>query len=64
MEDIILYNELQELLRSMEVPKLRRDDISWLIRNLPIKNSDKPGFNRAMELIKYFKIKFEEDTNA
>lgn len=64
MEDIILYNELQDLLRSMEVPKLRRDDISWLIRNLPIKNSDKPGFNRAMELIKYFKIKFEEDTNA
>lgn len=64
MEDIILYNELQDLLRSMEVPKLRRDDISWLIRNLPIKNSDKPGFNRAMELIKYFKFKFEEDTNA
>lgn len=64
MDDIILYNELQELLRSMEVPKLRRDDISWLIRNLPIKNSDKPGFNRAMELIKYFKLKFEEDTNA
>lgn len=64
MEDIILYNELQELLRSMDVPKFRRDDISWLIRNLPIRNSDKPGFNRAMELIKYFKLKFEEDTNA
>lgn len=64
MEDIILYNELQELLRSMEVPKLRRDDISWLSRNLPIRNSDKPGYSRAMELIKYFKCKFEEDTNA
>lgn len=64
MEDIILYNELQELISSMEVPKFRRDDINWLIKNLPIKNSDKHGFNRAMELIKYFKLKFEEDINA
>lgn len=64
MEDIILYNELQELLRSMKVPKLRRDDINWLIKNLSIKNADNPNFNRAMELIKYFKIKFEEDVNA
>jgi len=61
MEDILLYNELQELLDKMIVPKLRKDDISWLSRNLAIKNSDKPGFTRAMELIKYFKRKFKED---
>lgn len=61
MEDILLYDELQELLDKMIVPKLRKDDISWLSRNLAIKNSDKPGFTRAMELIKYFKRKFKED---
>ena len=48
-------NELQQLLERMDVPTLRRNDMGWLTRNLGIRNSEHPDFNRAIELIKQSK---------
>ena len=47
-----MNTELEELLRTFEVPTLRRKDIQWLSRNVWIKNKDNPDLDRVMELIK------------
>jgi len=43
---------LQKLLKDMDVPKLRRTDVRWLARNLPIRNHSHPKFQEAMDTIK------------
>ena len=42
--------ELEEILRTMDVPRDRHSDYAWLFRNMTTRNSDHPGFERAMEL--------------
>ena len=44
-------SELSQLLKNMDIPELRRNDIPWLTRNLPFKNSTHPDFARAWELL-------------
>jgi hypothetical protein len=45
------HKELQSILDTMNVPKLRKKDCLWLARNLPINNLNHPQLNRAMILI-------------
>ena len=44
--------ELQELLKTMDVPVRRLNDYGWLGRNLMIKNFNNPNAKRAVELLK------------
>lgn len=43
---------LDEILNTMDVPISRRSDLSWLSRNLFVKNSHNPLFKEATEIIK------------
>ena len=52
MEAIFKYTRLQNILNSMVVPKLRKDDFKWLLRNLGICNSHHPQYEEAINLIK------------
>ena len=52
MEAIFKYTRLQNILNSMVVPKLRKDDFKWLLRNLEIYNSHHPQYEEAINLIK------------
>jgi hypothetical protein len=45
-------DRLQELLKTMNVPELRKKDYGWLLRNLSINNKDHPNLSEALELIK------------
>ena len=45
-------NELRAILKTMDVPKDRKDDLIWLLRNLRIKNSNHPRFHLAMIVIR------------
>jgi hypothetical protein len=44
-------SKLAELLKKLDVPKQRAEDLGWLSRNLGIRNGNKPGYARAMKLI-------------
>ena len=55
-------DRLQELLKTMNVPELRKKDYGWLLRNLPIQNKNHPDITEAMELIKK-NIKTANETN-
>ena len=44
-------NELQDILKTMDVPLLRQKDLQWLKRNLAVRNRDHPEFFRAMRII-------------
>jgi hypothetical protein len=44
--------ELKQILTSMDIPKLRINDIPWLSRNLMVRNSKHPLFPKAQKLIK------------
>ena len=44
-------NKLIDILNTMDVPPLRRNDIGWLKRNLAVRNSNHPDFHRAMTII-------------
>jgi len=46
-----MEKELQEILNDMDVPKFRRNDLKWLVRNLGVRNSNHSKFPRAMEII-------------
>lgn len=45
-------NELQAILRTMDIPKNKKNDLIWLLRNLRIKNSNHPKFHIAMAIIR------------
>jgi len=50
-------SELIAILHSMDVPNKRKNisdasNISWLLRNLPIRNSCHPQFKEAIEMLK------------
>lgn len=49
--------EIEKLIRGMDLPAHHKkvengDDIRWLARSLPVKNSKHINFNKAMELVK------------
>jgi hypothetical protein len=46
-------NELKELLKDMDIPQMRLEkmDLHWMQRNLAIRNSAHPNFEKAMKLI-------------
>lgn len=44
-------DRLQEILRTMDVPKTRMRDIPWLMRNLGIRNSGNPSYAEARWLL-------------
>ena len=39
---------LAEIIDTMQVPEARKRDISWLLRNLAVRNSDHPQFADAI----------------
>ena len=43
--------QIQELLTTLDIPKLRRDDIGWLKRNLFIRNGDNPNCAKVLKLL-------------
>ena len=56
MKNIIKIN-LKEILDTMDIPESRRDinkpeNISWLLRNLGIRNKENKYFQDAVKLIK------------
>jgi len=44
--------ELSPILDSMDIPETRKEDLGWLNRNLGIRNSNHPEYEKAMSLIK------------
>jgi len=52
LNDVCVMKELEEILKTMDIPTARLKDTRWLQRNLGIRNSDHPDFKQAMELIK------------
>ena len=45
------HSELGDLLKNMDIPELRRNDIQWIKRNLPFNNSNHPDFAQAWKLL-------------
>lgn len=43
--------ELQKLLKRMDVPAQRKHDYRWLARNLSINNRNRPNIQKALVLI-------------
>lgn len=43
--------ELKNILDTMDVPELRKQDLGWLKRNLAVRNRSHPEFHRAMTII-------------
>lgn len=44
-------NNLIDILNTMDVPILRKNDLGWLKRNLAVRNRNHPDFYRAMTII-------------
>ena len=44
-------DELEKLVKRMDVPEFKVRNVGWLNRNLAIRNKDAKGFERANELI-------------
>ena len=45
-------NRLQEILSTMDIPELRKNDMRWLLRNMSVRNSKHPDFQEALMLIR------------
>ena len=52
-----MSDELANLLSTMDIPVLRREDLGWLSRNLGIRNQDHPNFAEAIALIQKLNAK-------
>lgn len=44
---------LNSILDGMTVPEMRKQDLSWLRRNLAINNGGHPDFHEAMRLVRF-----------
>ena len=40
-------DKLPSLIKGMDVPARRKEDVRWLARNLGVRNSEHPGFQDA-----------------
>lgn len=49
---IKMPKELTEILMTMNIPLYRIDDAQWLFRNLAIRNSTHPQFEKAMKILR------------
>jgi uncharacterized protein (UPF0147 family) len=47
-----LLDQLEKLVKDMDVPTYKRTNPSWLQKNLKIKNETHPNFSKAMDLVK------------
>ena len=56
-----LFDQLDPLLETMNVPSMRRKDIAWLMRNLAINNADHQNFMEATRIINLIR---KEQSNA
>lgn len=45
-------SELQQILKTMNIPEKRLGDFNWLLRNIGIRNAAHPKLQRAIELLK------------
>ena len=63
MSILLFTKELNEILDQMDIPDSRKHDISWLVRNLGIRNSNHPACNKAMLIIKSI-LKSQRKDNA
>ena len=55
-------NELENILRTMDIPKMRLDvnkpeNLRWLVRNIRVRNSEHPEVDKAHELIRAIMFK-------
>ncbi|MFN9959533.1 MAG: hypothetical protein ACK55I_41120 [bacterium] len=46
-----LFEQLGDVLKTMDIPEMRKKDIAWLMRNLAVRNQDHPNFMEAQRLI-------------
>ena len=44
--------ELENILNTMDIPPVRKNDMGWLMRNIQIRNNEHPDIDRALTLIK------------
>jgi len=49
-QEIIL--RIKELIKTMDIPDFRRNDVAWLNRNMVIRNANHENFEQALKLIK------------
>lgn len=51
-EDVeVMLEDLESLTEDMDIPHHRRTSVVWLEKKLGKFNSEKPGFEQAMEII-------------
>ena len=44
--------KLESILKTMDIPQIRKNDMSWLMRNIQINNHSHPQIKEAIQLIK------------
>lgn len=53
--DLIIasFGKLKTLLKGMDIPEYRRQDPSWLNRNIQVRNKEHPNYTAALQEIKF-----------
>lgn len=46
-----LLQQLEKLVKRMDIPVYRRNNVCWLKRNLRVKNSSHPHFESVMKIV-------------
>ena len=49
-EIIAIYNELEKIATTMEIPLFRRRDAGWILRNAAIENSNSKNLPKLIKL--------------
>ncbi len=50
--DTLDLNGYDTITKDMDLPECKLHDWAWLIRHMPIRNSDHPNFERSYEFVK------------
>ena len=45
-------DKLEQLLNTMDIPPMRKNDNRWLMRNLAIRNGEHPDFDEVIALLR------------
>ncbi len=46
--------------KDMDLPESKLHDWAWLLRHMPIRNSDHPGFERSYQFVKeQYKVSYQ-----
>lgn len=51
-EIIAIYNELEKIATTMDIPTFRRRDAGWILRNAAIENPDSKNLPKLIRLAK------------